>query len=61
VKVDIAADMEGISGIVGRSQISPPGLDLARGRRFLADDGGHRRNAAITNASPDSCSNEVRA
>jgi len=46
VKVYIATDMEGISGIVDRGQISPPGLDLARGRQFLTDD----TNAAIRGA-----------
>ena len=34
MNVYIATDMEGISGVVDRGQISPPGLDLARGRQF---------------------------
>jgi len=38
--------MEGISGIVDRSQISPPGLDLRRGRKLLTED----TNAAIRGA-----------
>ncbi len=46
MKVYIATDMEGISGIVDRAQISPPGVDLRRGRKFLTED----TNAAIRGA-----------
>lgn len=46
MKVYIATDMEGISGIVDRSQISPPGVDLRRGRKLLTED----TNAAIRGA-----------
>jgi D-amino peptidase len=38
--------MEGISGVVDRSQISPPGIDFDRGRRLLTDDA----NAAVRGA-----------
>ena len=43
MKVYIASDMEGISGVVDRAQISPPGIDLKRGRKLLTAD----LNAAI--------------
>jgi D-amino peptidase len=46
MKVYIGTDMEGISGVVDRAQISPPGVDLRRGRRFLTED----TNAAIRGA-----------
>jgi D-amino peptidase len=46
MKVYIATDMEGISGIVDRAQISPPGVDLRRGRQLLTED----TNAAIRGA-----------
>jgi len=46
MKVYIATDMEGISGIVDRAQISPPGVDLRRGRNLLTED----TNAAIRGA-----------
>src|SRR3989304_2878824 len=46
MKVYIATDMEGISGIVDRAQISPPGVDLRRGRTLLTED----TNAAIRGA-----------
>jgi len=46
VKVYIGTDMEGIAGIVDRAQISPPGLDLDRGRRLLTEE----TNAAIRGA-----------
>lgn len=46
MKVYIATDMEGISGIVDRAQISPPGIDLRRGRQLLTED----TNAAIRGA-----------
>lgn len=46
MRVYIATDMEGISGIVDRAQISPPGVDLKRGRRLLTED----TNAAIRGA-----------
>ena len=46
MKVYIATDMEGISGIVDRAQISPPGVDLRRGRTLLTED----TNAAVRGA-----------
>jgi D-amino peptidase len=46
MKVYIAPDMEGISGIVDRAQISPPGIDLRRGRNLLTED----TNAAVRGA-----------
>ncbi|MDR7417375.1 MAG: M55 family metallopeptidase [Armatimonadota bacterium] len=46
MKVYIATDMEGITGIVDRAQISPPGVDLRRGRNLLTED----TNAAIRGA-----------
>ncbi len=46
MKIYIATDMEGISGIVDRAQISPPGIDLRRGRQLLTED----TNAAIRGA-----------
>jgi D-amino peptidase len=46
MKVYVATDMEGISGIVDRAQISPPGVDLRRGRNLLTED----TNAAIRGA-----------
>lgn len=46
MKVYIATDMEGVSGIVDRAQISPPGIDLRRGRKLLTED----TNAAIRGA-----------
>jgi D-amino peptidase len=46
MKVYIATDMEGISGIVDRAQISPPGVDLRRGRNLLTED----TNAAVRGA-----------
>jgi len=46
VKVYIATDMEGISGVVDRGQISPPGIDFDRGRRLLTEDA----NAAVRGA-----------
>lgn len=46
MKVYIATDMEGVSGIVDRAQISPPGVDLGRGRKLLTED----TNAAIRGA-----------
>jgi D-amino peptidase len=46
MKVYVATDMEGISGIVDRAQISPPGIDLKRGRNLLTED----TNAAVRGA-----------
>jgi D-amino peptidase len=46
MKVYVATDMEGISGIVDRAQISPPGVDLRRGRNLLTED----TNAAVRGA-----------
>jgi D-amino peptidase len=46
MKVYIGSDMEGISGVVDRAQISPPGIDLKRGRMLLTED----LNAAIRGA-----------
>ncbi|MBM3450860.1 MAG: hypothetical protein FJX78_07775 [Armatimonadetes bacterium] len=46
MKVYISTDMEGISGVVDRAQISPPGLDFKRGRLLHTEDA----NAAVRGA-----------
>ena len=46
MKLYVATGMEGISGIVDRAQISPPGVDLRRGRNLLTED----TNAAVRGA-----------
>ncbi len=38
MKISISTDMEGISGIVDRAQISPPGIDYDRGRKLMTED-----------------------